>query len=112
MSSKKPEPLVSGRKHDRCPVCGEVSYSRAGVHPQCAVRQADEKRITQLKRERIELAEAVAENSMQKPASSPKPWQRLCPNCKTVGHVRQKSCTCGFTFGAVARLAVSGVSTR
>lgn len=25
----------------RCPVCHEVVYSRAGIHPQCAVRQAD-----------------------------------------------------------------------
>src|SRR4051794_34363604 len=25
----------------RCPVCHEVVYSRAGIHPQCAVRQSD-----------------------------------------------------------------------
>ena len=25
----------------RCPVCREVVYSRAGIHPQCAVRQSD-----------------------------------------------------------------------
>jgi hypothetical protein len=25
----------------RCPVCHEAVYSRAGIHPQCAVRQAD-----------------------------------------------------------------------
>jgi len=25
----------------RCPVCREPVYSRAGIHPQCAVRQAD-----------------------------------------------------------------------
>ncbi len=25
----------------RCPVCHEVVYSRAGIHPQCAVRRAD-----------------------------------------------------------------------
>jgi len=25
----------------RCPVCHETVYSRAGIHPQCAVRQAD-----------------------------------------------------------------------
>jgi hypothetical protein len=25
----------------RCPVCHEPVYSRAGIHPQCAVRQAD-----------------------------------------------------------------------
>ena len=33
-----PEP-VSNRV--RCPVCHEAVYSRAGIHPQCAVRQAD-----------------------------------------------------------------------
>ncbi len=25
----------------RCPVCHEEVYSRAGIHPQCAVRQCD-----------------------------------------------------------------------
>jgi len=25
----------------RCPVCHQAVYSRAGVHPQCAMRQAD-----------------------------------------------------------------------
>jgi hypothetical protein len=25
----------------RCPVCHEAVYSPAGIHPQCAVRQAD-----------------------------------------------------------------------
>ncbi len=25
----------------RCPVCGTTVYSPAGIHPQCAVRQAD-----------------------------------------------------------------------
>ena len=25
----------------RCPVCHEAVYSRAGIHPQCAVRQSD-----------------------------------------------------------------------
>ena len=33
-----PEP-VSTRV--RCPVCREAVYSRAGIHPQCAIRQAD-----------------------------------------------------------------------
>ena len=32
-------PLPSTRV--RCPVCHEAVYSRAGIHPQCAVRQAD-----------------------------------------------------------------------
>jgi hypothetical protein len=25
----------------RCPVCQQPVYSQAGIHPQCAVRQAD-----------------------------------------------------------------------
>lgn len=25
----------------RCPVCHEPVYSRAGIHPQCAVRQSE-----------------------------------------------------------------------
>jgi hypothetical protein len=33
-----PQP-VSGRV--RCPICHEAVYSRAGIHPQCAVRQSD-----------------------------------------------------------------------
>jgi hypothetical protein len=44
MSEKKPQPLIPARIRNRCPVCGEVSYSRSGIHPQCSVRKADEKR--------------------------------------------------------------------
>lgn len=34
-----PPPPISTRV--RCPVCHEAVYSRAGIHPQCAVRLAD-----------------------------------------------------------------------
>jgi hypothetical protein len=30
-----------GSDRVRCPVCHETVYSRAGIHPQCAVRQSD-----------------------------------------------------------------------
>lgn len=33
-------PLLDPRR-TRCPVCDHVVYSLAGIHPQCAVRQAD-----------------------------------------------------------------------
>jgi hypothetical protein len=36
---RKPPQPVSNRV--RCPVCHEAVYSRAGIHPQCAVRQSD-----------------------------------------------------------------------
>jgi hypothetical protein len=29
----------------RCPVCREEVYSRAGIHPQCAVRQSEPPRV-------------------------------------------------------------------
>jgi hypothetical protein len=34
----QPSPLST---RPRCPVCGTAVYSLAGIHPQCAVRQAD-----------------------------------------------------------------------
>jgi hypothetical protein len=36
----KPVPMA-GPPRARCPVCREVVYSRAGIHPQCAVRQSE-----------------------------------------------------------------------
>jgi hypothetical protein len=37
-----PAPTSSART--RCPVCREAVYSPAGIHPQCAVRQAESPR--------------------------------------------------------------------
>lgn len=34
-----PSPPASNRV--RCPVCHEAVYSRAGIHPQCALRQSE-----------------------------------------------------------------------
>lgn len=34
-------PPQVGRVKVLCPVCKETVYSRAGIHPQCAVRQSD-----------------------------------------------------------------------
>jgi hypothetical protein len=34
-------PLPAHSTRVRCPVCHATVYSRAGIHPQCAVRQAD-----------------------------------------------------------------------
>jgi hypothetical protein len=39
MSSSTPE--IAGYKPPACPVCGKASYSRDGIHPQCAVLRAD-----------------------------------------------------------------------
>ena len=91
MNSNKPRPLIARRTHPRCPVCGEISYSLAGVHPQCAVRQADEQRLRRLKRK-------PAERKKPGGRSGVRPWERLCPKCKSVQHVRKKVCVCGHTF--------------
>ncbi len=51
MSEKKPTSVFfdGGRF---CPVCGKRSYSRDGVHPQCAVVQADAPRAARLAAEK------------------------------------------------------------
>jgi hypothetical protein len=48
MSEKKPEPIFVSPKIKICPVCGKQSYSREGIHPQCATIQADAPRKEQL----------------------------------------------------------------
>lgn len=34
-------PLKPASTRVRCPVCHQEVYSRAGIHPQCAVKQSD-----------------------------------------------------------------------
>ena len=41
----------------RCPVCHEAVYSRAGIHPQCAVRQADQIEQVRLKMAKSDSAD-------------------------------------------------------
>jgi hypothetical protein len=72
-NNRKPEPLLyqaaAGR---RCPVCGEKSYSATGIHPQCAVQQADAPRQRQQadakrrNREQTELDKAAIGPAPQK----------------------------------------------
>ena len=49
MSESKPIPLYFPPAKKLCPVCGSVSYSSTGVHPQCAMEQADAPRMKRLK---------------------------------------------------------------
>jgi hypothetical protein len=58
MSILKPVPLIPKLAKNICPICGMDSYSRDGVHPQCAVLQADEPRNQQLKLERKRKAQS------------------------------------------------------
>ncbi len=51
-----PPPPASTRV--RCPVCHQEVYSRAGIHPQCAVRQSDPPRPKNKTKVVIELIES------------------------------------------------------
>ncbi len=41
MSEKKPELIYFPAVRRFCPVCGKVSYSLSGEHPQCSVARGD-----------------------------------------------------------------------
>lgn len=59
MSEKKPVPITATRKPRVCPVCNKPSYSASGIHPQCAIAQADKPRCDRLMAQR--KAEAAAD---------------------------------------------------
>ncbi len=88
--NNRPPPLFSETPRAVCPVCGHTSYSAGGVHPQCSMHKADQARMKRIKHKKVPLAAAdVTELS---------PWQRICPRCKVVAHIRKKECACGYVF--------------
>lgn len=52
MSEKKPTPIIVEPNSAICPVCTKRSYSRGGIHPQCAMIQADVPRKLRLSAEK------------------------------------------------------------
>ncbi len=60
-STAKPAPLIGATQRLRkvCPVCGDISYSHAGIHPQCAMRLADAPHVERLKRLRKAALDAT-----------------------------------------------------
>jgi hypothetical protein len=88
--NKRPTPLIAEPGKKICPVCGKPSYSPAGVHPQCAVRQADAARQEQRK--------AGNQSTVKRPQRGS--WQKKCPKCGAEIHVRKKMCDCGYGFGS------------
>ena len=90
--NQKPQPLYAPRERKHCPICGKVSYSAVGIHPQCAMDQADAKRIQEVK----PLSKSP-KKTVTKDADA-KPWQKTCPKCKAFMHVRKKFCDCGHIF--------------
>ena len=89
MNEKKPTPWISQPSGKVCPVCGTRTYSLGGIHPQCAVYQADAPRVEKLKVERKREANAT----------KPSTWtKKKCPKCGSEPHVRRKACDCGHVF--------------
>ena len=75
-----------------CPICGKASYSRGGIHPQCAMQQADEPRTLKLREARKAEVKAAGK-------ARPRSWKKRCPKCGTSLHVRREQCECGHKFG-------------
>jgi hypothetical protein len=96
MHEKKPDPLltVPAKSHRLCPVCGMVSYSAGGTHPQCAEVQADAARVARLKKAQ-KTARPKAKGAHPNALS---PWQKRCPKCRTEVHIRKLACDCGYRF--------------
>ena len=97
--NNKPLPLFPGPVRAICDYCGQTSYSAAGVHPQCVVRAADQEWTKRMKARREASAEA-APKAVQM-------YQRVCPRCEAIQHVRAKKCTCGHIFPIKSRTATS-----
>ena len=88
MSERKPVPIFSWPARPRCPVCGYTSYSLAGIHPQCASVASDKVRIAR-----------TVTKTVEKPIEPKlKRYEKNCPSCRCIVHVRLIKCGCGHTL--------------
>jgi hypothetical protein len=96
MHDKKPDPLIATEIKPRrlCSVCGRVSYSQGGIHPQCAEEQADAPRVARLKAAK----KAAKPKAKVTNPNALSPWHKLCPKCRVQLHVRKLTCDCGYRF--------------
>jgi len=81
-----------------CPVCGTTTYSRGGIHPQCASERQD--KVILAKRKATEDSQA-GENKGNSGAALDQPrkqWTKPCPRCKRQLPARRAACECGFSF--------------
>lgn len=88
MSEKKP-PLVATRIRPICPVCGKVSYSLHGMHPQCAVARAD-------------AGLRATQKAKKEPAAPRSGFTKRCPRCSRTVAARRMVCDCGRSFAGAA----------
>jgi hypothetical protein len=86
------KPKAVGRSMPDCPVCGKTTYSRSGIHPQCASERAD--RVAQVARKA-----ALASAPEIVPAVQPRQqWKKQCVRCHRQVPARRAVCDCGFEF--------------
>jgi hypothetical protein len=86
------KPKAVGKAMPDCPVCGKTTYSRGGIHPQCASQRAAKI---------VRAAHLEAEEKTGKVAAIAQPrqqWTKQCGKCKRLIHVRCAVCECGFAF--------------
>lgn len=91
MSSEKSVVIVPSPPRKLCPICGKATYSAGGIHPQCAIEQADAPRLLKMR------AARAVEPKTKNPARQA--WKKRCPKCNMDLHVRREECECGHTFG-------------
>jgi hypothetical protein len=96
MSESRPDPLLTIPTKPRrlCPVCGIVSYSAGGTHPQCAEQQADASRVARLKKARKVAKLKVKVTNL----NAVRAWHKRCPKCHAEVHIRKPACDCGHQF--------------
>jgi hypothetical protein len=90
MSSIKSVIVLPPPARKSCPICGKATYSVGGIHPQCAIEQADAPRLVKMR------AARVAEPKTKKPTRQS--WKKRCPKCNTELHARREACECGHSF--------------
>jgi hypothetical protein len=86
-------PVPIGPQRPSCPVCGKVSYSPAGIHPQCAASRADAKL----------RGPKPAKTATARPGS----FSKRCSGCGRTVPARRMVCDCGRAFPSSARPAVN-----
>src|SRR6478752_2405084 len=96
MSIIKPVIVIPGPEKILCPICSKPTYSRGGIHPQCAMEQADEPRVTLLRNARRADVKRVR--------PIPQVHKKRCPECDSYSDAQREVCWCGFRFSVGQRV--------
>jgi hypothetical protein len=87
------------KRHASVRFAKKPTYSRDGIHPQCAERQLDRARMDLVHREQL----AAKEAQKQVNPARLKPFERRCPECFASLRPHKTRCECGHRFNAEPR---------